>query len=119
MKKAGVMAQARKEPRFAEIELLTPAKPAGASARLASVDEDISDADFETVQPLRNISIRTDAARPLSHSPVQGLGLLRQNVRLNAASFASDDQLSPGFLAITLILALTVFWLCGGHALLY
>jgi hypothetical protein len=119
MKKAGVMALPRKEPRFANIEVLTPAKSGGASARLAIVDADISDADFETVDGSGTHSIATNPARLSPKSAVSGLGLLRHSVPFDTASFVSDDLLSPGFLAVTLLLALFVFWLCGGHALLY
>ena len=113
------MAQARKEPRFAEIEVLSPIKPAGASARLSVVDADIADAVFETVHaPIPTAEpVEVQRLKPAGTTP--GLGLLKQNIPFDTAAFAADDQISPGFLGITLILALAVFWLCGGHALLY
>jgi hypothetical protein len=119
MKKAGVMQQTRNEPRFADLEVPALVKPAGASARLAVIDADISDADFETVQPPHRGLVHGETAADSLHAAVPGLGLLRRNSSHNTTVLASDDQLSPGFLAITLILALAVFWLCGGHALLY
>lgn len=113
------MVQARKEPRFAELEVLAPVKPAGAAVRLTLIDADISDADFEIVGPSNASPQVPKASRQPQHGSHPGLGLLRQNAAKDAASLVSDDQLSPGFLAVTLILALAVFWLCGGHALLY
>jgi hypothetical protein len=113
------MAQARKEPRFAEMEVLSPVKPVGASARLSFVDGDISDADFETVRNSVPKTAQIDEQPSTFAQSAPGLGLLKRNVPFDTAAFASDDQLSPGFLGITLILALGVFWLCGGHALLY
>jgi hypothetical protein len=119
MKKAGVMGQARKEPRFADLEVLAPMKPGGTAARLAVIDADVSDADFEIVCPSNAGPQALKASRQPQYGSVPGLGLLRQNPAQHASSLASGDQLSPGFLAVTLILALAVFWLCGGHALLY
>jgi hypothetical protein len=119
MKKAGVMGQARKEPRFADLEVLAPMKPGGAAARLAMIDADVSDADFEIVGPSNTRGQAPKTSRDPQYGSVPGLGLLRQNAAQHASSLASGDQLSPGFLAITLMLALAVFWLCGGHALLY
>jgi hypothetical protein len=113
------MAQARKEPRFAEMEVIVPVKPAGMAARLSIVDAEIADAVFETVRaPFPNAGPVEDQ-QPKSAPTTPGLGLLKQNVPFDTAAFASGNQLSPGFLGITLILALAVFWLCGGHALLY
>jgi hypothetical protein len=119
MKKAGVMGQARKEPRFADLEVLAPVKSADARARLTLIDADISDADFETVGPSNASPQVPKASRQPQHGSHPGLDLLRQNAPQDAASLVSNDQLSPGFLAMTLILALAVFWLCGGHALMY
>jgi hypothetical protein len=119
MKKAGVMAHLRKDPQFATIEVLTPSKAGGATAHLAILDSDIADADFETVQRSSAKPIASDATRNSLHSSAQGLGLLRRGMPIDTALFASDNQLSPGFLAVTLLLAFAVFWLCGGHALLY
>jgi hypothetical protein len=119
MKKAGVMAQARKEPRFAEIELLTPARTAGASARLAVIDCEVSDVDFETVpRPFSGPATADEGQVPFQKT-ISGLGLLRQGMPSNAGSFVSNDQMSPGFLAFAAMLAFAVFWLCGGHSLLY
>jgi hypothetical protein len=119
MKKAGVMGQARKEPRFADLEVLAPVRSSGVAARLAVMDADISDADFETVHPLGPGPTVTKATQHSSSGSMNGLGLLRQSSSQGAAFLASGDQLSPGFLVMTLVLALAVFWLCGGHALLY
>jgi hypothetical protein len=58
------MAQARKEPRFAEMEVIVPVKPAGMAARLSIVDAEIADAVFETVRapfPISSLSLH----RPL------------------------------------------------------
>jgi hypothetical protein len=114
-----MMAQARKEPRFADMELLAPVKLAGASARLSIVDADISDAVFETVRSSDTNTAPMEEQPSISARTAPSLGLLKQSVPFDTASFASGDQLSPGFLGITLILAFAAFWLCGGHALLY
>jgi hypothetical protein len=119
MKKAGMMALPRKEPHFADIEVLAHAKAGGMQAQLAILDSDISDADFETVPRLHANPAAGDATRHSRHSSVPGLGLLRQGMPTDTALFAPGNQLSPGFLAVTLLLAIAVFWLCGGHALLY
>jgi hypothetical protein len=113
------MAQARKEPRFAEMEVLTPVKPAGVSARLSIVDADISDADFETVRPTSAHAGFEKARRNAPTATAAGLGLLRRKVVTDTSATITDERLSPGFLTITLIVAISVFWLCGGHALLY
>jgi hypothetical protein len=113
------MAQARKEPRFAEMEVLTPVRPAGGSARLSVVDADISDADFETVRPPLAQAGLEKARNNAPADIAAGLGLLRHKVVTEPSATITDERLSPGFITITLILAIAVFWLCGGHALLY
>jgi hypothetical protein len=113
------MVQARKEPRFAEMEVLTPVRLPGVSARLSVVDADISDADFETVRPSMAHSGLEKARRNASADTAAGLGLLKRRVIIDTSAIKADEGLSPGFLTITLILAIAAFWLCGGHALLY
>jgi hypothetical protein len=119
MKKASVMAHLRKEPQFADIEVVELVKAGGAQTQLAILDSDISDADFETVPRSHANPVAGDATRYSQHSSVPGLGLLRQGMPSDTALFEPENQLSPGFLAATLLLAFSVFWLCGGHALLY
>ena len=114
------MAQARREPRFSEIEVLPPAQ-AVRTAALCSIDaQDICDAVFET---LPGQAAEPAARRPPHNAPLDaglpGLGLLKQNTGSHASAAAERAGMTPGFAAFTVLAALAVFWLCGGHALLY
>lgn len=113
------MAQARREPRFSEIEVLPPAH-AGRAALGAHDAADVSDADFETL-PAQTFD--KPVPKPLRNAPPQAglpsLGLLKQNAGAQAASGAERAGITPGFATVTILSALAVFWLCGGHALLY
>jgi hypothetical protein len=117
LEKAATMAQARREPRFSEIELLPPVQGARAAAHDGG---DVSDAVFETLPPQAK---EKQATRPSpsvqSESNVLGLGLLKQNTGSHAAPDSQPAGITPGFAAFTILAALSVFWLCGGHALLY
>ncbi len=117
------MAEVRREPRFADIEVLAPAKGPGASARLAVDHADISDAVFETVGASTGFNdadnIIAVPQKSTASSQMPGIDLLRQNVPFHAVAYADDSAFSPGFLAFTLFSTFGVFWLCGGHALLY
>ena len=109
------MAQARREPRFSEIELLPPTPGARMTARGA---DDIIDAEFESLLPGVIESAFTSPARGIG-AIVPGLGILRRDSGAHAAPNARQAAITPGFAAFTLLSALAVFWLCGGHALLY
>ena len=110
------MAQARREPRFSEVELLPP--QTGRTAVHVSID--VSDAVFETL-PAQTLEM--SARKPLQSAVPQaslpGLGLLKQRAGEPAAASAEQAGITPGFAALTILSALAVFWLCGGHALLY
>jgi hypothetical protein len=119
LEKAAVMAQARREPRFSEIEVLPPVQ-AGRMAHGALEANDVSDADFETLPaqtPDRLLRKPLQNAQPGASLP--DLGLLKQNAGAQAASRAEKAGITPGFAAVTVLSAIAVFWLCGGHALLY
>ena len=111
------MAQARREPRFGEIEVLPPAQSARTAALGAA---DIVDAVFETL-PIRTAEAAAKRPSPSvqAEASLPGLGLLKQNTGSHAASLSEEGDITPGFAAVTLLSALAVFWLCGGHALLY
>jgi hypothetical protein len=111
------MAQARREPRFSEIELLPPAQ----NARAAALDDgDISDAVFETLPAQdRDKPLKRRSPGVQSDPNLAGLGLLKRNTGSHAASHSLQAGITPGFAAFTILAALAVFWLCGGHALLY
>ena len=118
------MAQVRREPRFNDIEVLAPVKIAGQPARRSIDMSDISDAVFETIGGHAPAFIAAGPAKSAQQRPIvpagaDGLGILKQNVPFDAVAYSNDSALSPGFLAFTLFSAFGVFWLCGGHALLY
>ena len=117
------MRQARHEPTFASFELIAPSRPAGQTALRALDALDVSDAEFETVSASNVDAGRVSAPEPVLRPSLQhslpGIGLLRQNIPFDSASFAESDTLSARFVAFTAISAFAVFWLCGGHALLY
>ena len=118
------MAQVRREPRFNDIEVLVPVKPASSSVRPSIDLSDISDAVFETISARAPAFIAAGPAKSTQQRPVDpagadSLGILKQSVPFDAVAYSSDSALSPGFLAFTLFSAFGVFWLCGGHALLY
>jgi hypothetical protein len=54
-----------------------------------------------------------------SEPNLPGLGLLKQNAGSHTAPGAEHAGITPGFAVFTILAALAVFWLCGGHALLY
>jgi hypothetical protein len=81
----------------------------------------IIDAEFETVLPAR----RAEPAPPraavdfsAAEEPADGLELLRANSAAQP-DYDQPEQLTPGFLFFTAVAALAVFWVSGGHALLY
>ena len=114
------MAQARREPRFSEVEVLPPAQAGRTAAHGALDAADISDADFETMPaqtPERPVPRPSQYAQPEAILP--GLGILKQNAGAPVAASAEQAGFTPGFAAVTILSAIAVFWLCGGHALLY
>jgi hypothetical protein len=92
-----------------------------ASPSLSLDLDSIIDAEFETVLPQRRA--KPAAPRPAAEylspfDPVDGLELLRGNGLVQPKS-GQPEQLTPGFLFFTAVAALAVFWVSGGHALLY
>ena len=111
------MAQARREPRFSEMELLPPAQ----SIRAAQPGADnVINAVFETLPPALGGAAPNRLVANIGHSSrTPALGLLKRSSGASAATGAEGTALTPGFAAFTILAALAVFWLCGGHALLY
>jgi hypothetical protein len=111
------MAQARREPRFSEIEVLPPLQ----TGRTPTLDAaDVSDAVFETLPTqTRGKPAKQPSTGVQSEPSLPGLGLLKQNADPHAASGSMQAGITPAFAAFTILSALAVFWLCGGHALLY
>ena len=68
-------------------------------------------------------SLEMSARKPLQSAIPQtslpGLGLLKQKAGEPAVASAEHAGITPGFAALTILSAIAVFWLCGGHALLY
>jgi hypothetical protein len=110
------MAQARREPRFVEMEVLAPA--IRAPLRALPETADVFDADFETVSTAAK-ERSSEKTKSAEAALPPGIGLLKQNVPFDAAAYSNDPVISPGFAAFTAFLAIGVFWLFGGHALLY
>jgi hypothetical protein len=111
------MAQARREPRFSEIEVLPPAR----SGRPPALDApDVTDAIFETI-PQR--APAGPDRKPTRSAPgeigLRGLGLLKNDAGARTEAGSEHAGITPGFAVFTILSAIAVFWLCGGHALLY
>lgn len=83
--------------------------------------DDVIDVEFETVssgdKALEAHFPRHKPRGPLSEVPGQ-LSLLRDQFA-DPYTSSQPDEFSPTFLVITLICAFVVFWVSGGHALLY
>ena len=92
------------------------------AARAMSLDLDsIIDVEFETVLPARRAE--PDKARqvpecPASVSITDSLALLRCD-NAGSSEKGQPEQLTPAFLFFTFLAAIVVFWVSGGHALLY
>lgn len=117
------MREVRREPTFEGMEVIAPSRPTGSAARKALEAPDISDAEFETVlSPVRRADTDTPSAfnaKDAAPHAFAGIDLLRQSVPFDSVSYPGGETLSPGFIAFTAFSALAVFWLCGGHTLLY
>jgi hypothetical protein len=90
-------------------------------ARISISQDDVVDVEFETVSRGGDAPIAaslTETPRQSSSQIADQLSLLR-NEFLDPKKSTHPDQLSPTFLGITLICACVVFWVSGGHALLY
>jgi hypothetical protein len=112
------MAQARREQRFSEIEVLPPAKIVRTAALGAVNVADVSDAVFETLSAQTSEKpVRKPVQGAQSDASPPGLGLLKRNSVSHSAS--GPGGITPSFAAFTILSAFAVFWLCGGHALLY
>ncbi len=83
--------------------------------------DDVIDVEFETVAS-GDTAMSASFARHERYGPsLQGadqLSLLRDQFSGQAKS-SHPDNLTPAFLIATLICAFVVFWVSGGHALLY
>ena len=117
------MREVRREPSFEGMEVIAPSRPSGSAARKANEALDVSDAEFETVMsPVQHTRVDTPSSFPAKEGALHsfpGINLLRQNVPFDSVSYPGGETLSPGFVAFTAFSAAVVFWLCGGHALLY
>ncbi len=56
---------------------------------------------------------------PASANSTDGLALLRANALTRGRESDQPEQLTPAFLFFTFVAAMVVFWVSGGHALLY
>jgi hypothetical protein len=90
-------------------------------AGISISQDDIIDVEFETVAsggramsaPLLKPEVHARSSQTLDQ-----LSLLRDQPGDQATS-SHPDNLTPAFLIATLICAFVVFWVSGGHALLY
>lgn len=83
--------------------------------------DSIIDAEFETVMPVTRAepaSPRLFVEVPAPVVAADGLALLRASHPEDAQS-SHPEQLTPAFLVFTFLAAMVVFWVSGGHALLY
>ncbi len=83
--------------------------------------DDVIDVEFETVSSSAKPMVAPVASRVSSAKVAQSvdqLSLLRDQFADPRAT-SQPDQLSPTFLFVTLVCAFIVFWVSGGHALLY
>ncbi len=83
--------------------------------------DDVIDVEFETVasgeKPMVAMRPRSEPGVSSSQVPDQ-LSLLRDQFS-DPRKSTHPDNLSPTFLLATLICAFVVFWVSGGHTLLY
>lgn len=83
--------------------------------------DDVIDVEFETVssgeKPIAAPLARKDASATSANS-IDQLSILRDQFA-DPRTTSQPDQLSPTFLFVTLVCAFIVFWVSGGHALLY
>jgi hypothetical protein len=90
-------------------------------AAISISHDDVIDVEFETVssgeKPIAMPLAKRDA-RATPPNSVDQLSLLREQFADPRAT-SQPDQLSPTFLFVTLVCAFFVFWVSGGHALLY
>ncbi len=81
--------------------------------------DNIIDAEFETVLVAKRatpVTVRPAAEVSPGKDEGNDLSLLRGHAQ---PQDNAPEQLTPAFLFFTLIAALVVFWVSGGHALLY
>ena len=85
--------------------------------------EDAIDAEFETISPA---SLRVNIPRQLSANAgpadIPAVGGQLDLLRKSAGDHAQGEHpngLTPQFILFTLIAAFVVFWVSGGHVLLY
>jgi hypothetical protein len=77
--------------------------------------DNIIDAEFETVLVAKRAA-PVAVPEAAEFSPANDLSLLRGHAQTKENA---PEQLTPAFLFFTLIAASVVFWVSGGHALLY
>ncbi len=83
--------------------------------------DSVIDAEFETVLPAMRtgpVVARTAHVFPEAADSADDLSLLRANDAVPPKN-EQPEQLTPAFLFFTFVAALAVFWVSGGHALLY
>ncbi|MGL4489977.1 MAG: hypothetical protein ACRCU5_11100 [Rhizobiaceae bacterium] len=83
--------------------------------------DDVIDVEFETVvnqDKLRSRALPKAEQRPVQPTSPDQLAMLRDQFS-DPATTSQPDALSPTFLIVTLICAFVVFWVSGGHTLLY
>ncbi len=83
--------------------------------------DSIIDVEFETVLPVKRsepAAPRTASEFPAPMISADGLALLRGKMP-NPPKGGQPEQLTPAFLFFTFLAAMVVFWVSGGHALLY
>ena len=83
--------------------------------------DSIIDAEFETVLPAKRaepVVARASVVLPHVEEPADDLSLLRGKDAVHPKN-DQPEQLTPAFLFLTAVAAFAVFWVSGGHALLY
>lgn len=78
----------------------------------------IIDAEFETVTRGASVKSMSSLTNTSSAAVSDHLSLLREE-DTGAPATTHPDQLTPSFMFFTLIAAFVVFWVSGGHVLLY
>lgn len=83
--------------------------------------DSVIDAEFETVLPAKRTEPtvkRAEGTFPDAASSMDDLSLLRGE-KAAPPSNEQPEQLTPAFLFFTAVAAFAVFWVSGGHTLLY
>jgi hypothetical protein len=90
-------------------------------AGISISQDDVIDVEFETVasggKAVETPLAKSKARQPSEQTPDQ-LSFLRNHFA-DPANATHPDNVTPAFMIATLICAFVVFWVSGGHALLY